>query len=96
MVRLIMVFATLLLIGCEKVPQQFKYGDFVEFKLNGQKGQIVGGVNCNKYTCFYNVRVSVVQSKTNTHLFTDDGPIESYAPVLLHGIRQYELKAAEW
>ena len=92
--KAIILIVVVFLAGCEierKTPR-FSYGDIVYTVIGNHKGQVVGWVSCNQNTCFYSVRFSSTELTTDTHLFSPDGPITVSPLMLVHHIRDYELK----
>lgn len=74
-----------------KANAAFHTGQMVRMRAFGNEGMVVR-VQCH-YVCYYDVRFSALQLRTDTHIFGADGPVE-FAPVsIVRGVREYELEA---
>ena len=79
------------LSGCQKQEvkpnPKWHEGQFVRSALTGQRGQVLG-VYCPDVSglCQYTVRFAREAIKTDTHLFTSDGPLflESTTTATVH------------
>ncbi len=85
---------------CDRNISKFKQGDIVESIISGDIGMVISvykhdkfpksGQSC--YIYYYDVRFSVKQSKTNTHLLNNDDPISTAPLAIIEYMREYELK----
>jgi len=84
-------------VGGTKAISKYQHGDLVTLRLTGEQVQIVGicyqgwSHRRKEHNYSYYVRINAIQMKTNTHLFSPDGPIDIYAPSVIK-VREYELE----
>jgi hypothetical protein len=87
-----------LIVGNEAdrpVPK-FENGTLVQSVLNKQRGMIIRS-RClrDQMSCYYDVRFSGFEQKTNTHLFRRDGAVTQEPLMTVEYMREYELEAIE-
>jgi hypothetical protein len=81
--------------GRVRPKPRFERGQMVQMVAFGNAGMVVR-TSCYKDdpSCYYTVRFSALQLRTDTRIFGSDGPV-SISPVsLVSGIAEYELRAA--
>jgi hypothetical protein len=70
-------------------------GTMVKAKISGDIGQVIY-TNCwpGEKACTYDIRFPFHQTKTNTHLLSDDGAISIEPLTRINKMREYELEPA--
>lgn len=93
--KTLFLIIVVLISGCDLPPiktPRFAYGDIVHTVVGNHRGQVIGAVRCDQDTCFYDIRFSSMEYTTNTHIFSQDGPIRGTPLMLVQQVREYELQ----
>lgn len=70
----------------------YHIGDMVQSRLDHRKGIVEDIFDCSP--CSYNVKFAVNAMKTDTHLFSEDGPITAL-PYHISTVNEVEIEKAE-
>lgn len=70
---------------------KFQVGEMIITTVGHIKGQVINKW-CNVDRCYYDVRLSQPQSKTDTRVLSDDGAISSTPIGLIENMREFELE----